>query len=101
MEGARPVPNQNPIGKIKDVAAGAAVTVVGTVTETVKDPVGAGQKAVGAGQKVVGTAVGTGQKVVGSAVGQAAAVAGLVGTRVPKRGRGPAPEASSAPVAEP
>jgi hypothetical protein len=99
------VPNQNPLGKIKDVATGAAVTVVGTVTETVKDPVGAGHKAVGTGQKVVGTAVGqavgTGQKVVGTAVGQAVALAGRVSTKVPGLSRSAPPTASSGAVAEP
>jgi DNA-binding protein HU-beta len=77
------VPRKNPIGKIKDAATGAAVTVVGTVSETVKDPIG------------------TGQKVVGTAVGQAVAVAGLVGTRLPHRKRAAAPKVESRPVAEP
>ena len=99
------MPNQNPLGKIKDVATGAAVTVVGTVTETVKDPVGAGQKAVGTGQKVVGTAVGqavgTGQKVAGAAVGQALARPGRVSPHVPGLRRSAAPTVSSGPVAEP
>jgi len=68
------VPPKNPIGKIKDAATDAAVTVVGTVTETVKDPIG------------------TGQKVVSTAVGQAAAVAGRVGTVLPGRKRAAAPK---------
>jgi hypothetical protein len=79
------VPRRNPIGKIKDAATEAAVTMVGTVSETMKDPVG------------------TGQKVVGTAVGQAVAVAGRVGTRLPRRKRpaAPAPKAEARPVAEP
>jgi hypothetical protein len=58
------VSRKNPLGKIKDVADVAVLTVVGTVTETVKHPIG------------------TGQKVVGTAVGQAAAVVGAVTSRV-------------------
>jgi hypothetical protein len=77
------VPPKNPIGKIKDVATDAAVTVVGTVTETVKDPIG------------------TGQKVVSAAVGQAAAVAGRVGTVLPGLKRAAAPTVDTRPVAEP
>ena len=38
---------KNPLGKIKDAADVAVLTVVGTVTETVKDPIGTGQKVVG------------------------------------------------------
>ncbi len=60
---------KNPLGTIKDVADLAVATVVSTVSETVKDPVGAGQK------------------VVGTAVGQAVAVAGAVGAKVPSRSR--------------
>jgi hypothetical protein len=77
---------KNPLGKIKDVATDAAVTVVGTVTETVKHPIG------------------TGQKVVGTAVGQAAAVAGAVSAKVPgrrKRAEAPRAESRPAPAAEP
>jgi RNA polymerase-binding protein DksA len=77
------VPRKNPIGKIKDAATGAAVTVAATVSETVKDPLG------------------TGQKVVGTAVGQAVAVAGRVGTRLPGRRRAAAPKVEARPVAEP
>ena len=35
---------KNPLGTIKDVADLAVATVVSTVSETVKDPVGTGQK---------------------------------------------------------
>jgi hypothetical protein len=77
------VPPKNPIGKIKDAATDAAVTVVGTVTETVKDPIG------------------TGHKVVSTAVGQAVAVAGHVGTRLPGLKRAAAPKVDTRPVAEP
>jgi hypothetical protein len=76
------VPSKNPIGKIKDAATGAAVTVVGTVSETVKDPIG------------------TSQKVVGTAVGQAVAVAGRVTTKLPGRKRPTAPKADPHPAAE-
>jgi len=76
------VPSKNPIGKIKDAATGAAVTVVGTVSETVKDPIG------------------TSQKVVGTAVGQAVAVAGRVTTKLPGRKRATAPKADPHPAAE-
>ena len=55
---------KNPLGKIKDAADVAVLTVVGSVTESVKDPVA------------------TGQKVVGGAVGQAAAAVGAVTSRV-------------------
>jgi hypothetical protein len=77
------VPPKNPIGKIKDAATDAAVTVVGTVTATVKDPIG------------------TGHKVVSTAVGQAVAVAGHVGTRLPGLKRAAAPKVDTRPVAEP
>jgi hypothetical protein len=77
------VPPKNPIGKIKDAATDAAVTVVGTVTETVRDPIG------------------TGQKVVSTAVGQAAAVASRVGTLLPGRQRSAPAKADTRPVAEP
>jgi hypothetical protein len=77
------VPSKNPIEKIKDVATGAAMTVAGTVSETVKDPIG------------------TGQKVVGTAVGQAVVVAGRVGTMLPGRKRAAAPKAEARPLAEP
>ena len=77
------MPPKNPIGKIKDTATDAAVTVVGTVTETVKDPIG------------------TGQKVVGTAIGQAVAVAGRVSTKLPGRKRATAPKVASRPVADP
>jgi hypothetical protein len=77
------VPPKNPLGKIKDAATGAAVNVVGTVAETVKDPVAKGQQ------------------VVGTAVGQAVAVAGAVSTRLPRRRRAAAPEPPAQPVAVP
>jgi len=73
------VARKNPLGKIKDVADVAVLTVVGSVTETVKDPVG------------------TGQKLVGSAVGQAAAAAGAVTSRVGRKGS--KKQQPSAPVA--
>jgi ribonuclease E len=62
------------------------MTVVGTVTEAVKDPIG------------------TGQRVVGTAVGQAVAVAGAVSSKVPGRRRQadvPRAEAPPVRVAEP
>ncbi len=71
---------KNPLGKIKDAADVAVLTVVGTVTETVKDPIG------------------TGQKVVGVAVGQAAAAVGAVTSRVGGR-KGSGHQQSPAPVA--
>jgi len=75
------VARKNPLGKIKDVADVAVLTVVGTVTETVKHPVE------------------TGQKVVGGAVGQAAAAVGAVTSRV-GGGKGSAKQHEpSAPVA--
>ena len=55
---------KNPLGTIKDVADLAVASVVGTVSRTVKDPVG------------------TGKKVVGTAVGQAAAAVGAVTSKV-------------------
>ena len=77
------MPKKNPLGTIKDVADVAMASVVSTVSESVKDPVG------------------TGQKVVGSAVGQAVAVAGAVSTKLPRRKRKSAPKAASGPVAVP
>jgi hypothetical protein len=77
------MPRKSPIEKIKDAATGAAVTVAGTVAETVKDPIG------------------TGQKVVGTAVVQAVAVAGRVGTKLPSRKRAAAPRTESRPIAVP
>ena len=74
---------KNPLGTIKDVADVAVATVVSTVTESVKHPVG------------------TGQKVVGTAVEQAVAVAGAVSTKLPHRKRAAAPRAASTPIAEP
>ena len=79
----QPVPKKSPLGTIKDVADVAVASVVSTVTESVKDPVG------------------TGQRMVGSAVGQAAAVAGAVSTRLPRRKRAAAPKVASRPVAVP
>ena len=55
---------KNPLGTIKDVADLAVASVAGTVSRTVKDPVG------------------TGKKVVGTAVGQAAAAVGAVTSKV-------------------
>jgi hypothetical protein len=78
------VASKNPLGKLKDAATEAAVTVVGTVTEAVKHPVG------------------TGQRVIGSAVGQAVTVAGAVSSKVPSRRRQAAAKAEPhpGPVAE-
>ena len=77
------MPKKNPLGTIKDVADVAMASVVSTVSDSVKDPVG------------------TGQKMVGSAVGQAVAVAGAVSTKLPRRKRKSAPQAASGPVAVP
>jgi hypothetical protein len=79
----RTVATKDTLGKIKDAA-------VETIVETVKDPVGAGHKALGTGKAAVNQAVGT---ALTTAAAVSEKVRGRTGSSAPKSASRPTPVA--------